>query len=255
MCRKFASNPGSATPCYRKLTTLPDSLVSPNYPKLKVGTYELCYRSFWTANRLIYIINTLWNAIKCVRVEKLRRHKPCMNSNNLLTTVFKKRQCARRKRGYCPTTYMMFDAMIALLSFPRFCSHKPNSSCSNITTTLVASRCVSKHYTLLGSHVSYKHCNTTRNSKYRETPYISSHHHTGITIHAITFITVTKNLFSSSSCIAPLIDPIAQHNYKIHSFFCSQKLFIYNKTTYFPSNNFYYSASNATSHSDWDQLL
>jgi len=28
----------------------------------------------------------------------------------------------------------------------------------------------------------------------------------------VTFITVTKNLFSSSSCIAPLIEPIAQHN-------------------------------------------
>lgn len=27
-----------------------------------------------------------------------------------------------------------------------------------------------------------------------------------------TLITVTKNLFSSSSCIAPLMDPIAQHN-------------------------------------------
>lgn len=28
-----------------------------------------------------------------------------------------------------------------------------------------------------------------------------------------TLITVTRNLFSSSSCIAPLIDPTAQHNY------------------------------------------
>lgn len=57
-----------------------------------------------------------------------------MNSNNLLTTVFRNRQCARRNRGYCPTTYMMFDAMMALLSFPRFCSHKPNSSCSHSNT-------------------------------------------------------------------------------------------------------------------------
>ena len=29
-----------------------------------------------------------------------------------------------------------------------------------------------------------------------------------------TLITVTRNLFSSSSCIAPLIDPIAQHSYR-----------------------------------------
>ena len=52
----------------------------------------------------------------------------CINSNNLLTTVFKNFQWARRKRGYCPTTYMMLDAMIALLSLPRFCSHKPSKS-------------------------------------------------------------------------------------------------------------------------------
>ena len=58
------------------------------------------------------------------------RHRPCMNSNSLLTTVFKKRQWARRKRGYWPTTYMMLDAMIALLSLPRFCSHSPSSSCT-----------------------------------------------------------------------------------------------------------------------------
>jgi len=35
----------------------------------------------------------------------------------------------------------------------------------------------------------------------------------------ITFITVTKKRFSSSSCIAPLIDPIAQHNYNIYIFY------------------------------------
>ena len=31
--------------------------------------------------------------------------------------------------GYCPTIYMMFEAMIALLSFPRLISHKPRRSC------------------------------------------------------------------------------------------------------------------------------
>lgn len=30
----------------------------------------------------------------------------CMNSNSLLTTVFKNFQWLRRKRGYCPTTYL-----------------------------------------------------------------------------------------------------------------------------------------------------
>jgi len=64
------------------------------------------------------------------RLKSRERHRPCMNSNSLLTTVFKKRQWARKKRGYWPTTYMMFDAMIALLSLPRFCSHSPNSSCT-----------------------------------------------------------------------------------------------------------------------------
>ena len=32
-----------------------------------------------------------------------------------------------------------------------------------------------------------------------------------------TLITVTRNLFSSSSCIAPLIDPTAQHNLKYNT--------------------------------------
>lgn len=53
---------------------------------------------------------------------------PCMNSKSLFTTVFRNRQWARKNRGYCPTTYMIFEAMMALLSFPLFCSHKPNRS-------------------------------------------------------------------------------------------------------------------------------
>lgn len=30
--------------------------------------------------------------------------------------------------GYCPTIYIMFDAIIALLSLPRFISHRPRRS-------------------------------------------------------------------------------------------------------------------------------
>jgi hypothetical protein len=30
----------------------------------------------------------------------------CINSKSLLTTVFKNFQCALKKRGYCPTTYL-----------------------------------------------------------------------------------------------------------------------------------------------------
>lgn len=78
---------------------------------------------------------------------------PCINSKSLLMTVLRNRQCMRRNLGYCPTMYMMFDAMIALLSFPLFCSQRPSKS----------------------------------------------------------FITITKNLFSSSSGMAPLMDPTAQH--------------------------------------------
>lgn len=78
---------------------------------------------------------------------------PCINSKSLLMTVLRKRQCMRRNLGYCPTMYMIFDAMIALLSFPLFCSQRPSKS----------------------------------------------------------FITITKNLFSSSSGMAPLMDPTAQH--------------------------------------------
>ena len=57
----------------------------------------------------------------------------CMNSNNLFTTVFKNFQCAFKNRGYCPTTYIIFDATTALLSFPRFCSHNPNKSLITVT--------------------------------------------------------------------------------------------------------------------------
>ena len=89
----------------------------------------------------------IWK-IKCINL-------PCRNSNSLLTTVFKNFQWARRNLGYWPTTYIMLEAIIALLSFSFFCSHRPRRS----------------------------------------------------------FITVTRNLFPSSSCIAPDIEPIAQHSY------------------------------------------
>ena len=39
-----------------------------------------------------------------------------------------------RNRGYWPTMYMMLEAMIALLSLPRFCSHNPSSSCAHTHT-------------------------------------------------------------------------------------------------------------------------
>jgi hypothetical protein len=57
---------------------------------------------------------------------------PCINSKSLLTTVLRNLQWARRNRGYCPTTYIMLEATIALLSFPLFCSVNPSRSCSMI---------------------------------------------------------------------------------------------------------------------------
>jgi hypothetical protein len=45
----------------------------------------------------------------------------CMNSKSLFTTVFRNFQWARRKRGYCPTTYMMLLAITA-------CRHKHKSA-------------------------------------------------------------------------------------------------------------------------------
>merc|ERR1719427_505127 len=87
-----------------------------------------------------------------------------MNSKSLLTTVFRNLQCALKNLGYWPTIYMMLEAMMALLSFPFFCSHRPSKS----------------------------------------------------------LITVTRNLFSSSSCIEPEIEPIAQQSvfrfFQDHSF-------------------------------------
>jgi hypothetical protein len=57
----------------------------------------------------------------------------CMNSNNLLTTVFRNFQCALRNLGYCPTMYMMSEAQTALLSLPRFISVNPSRSLITVT--------------------------------------------------------------------------------------------------------------------------
>jgi len=99
--------------------------------------------------------STTGNSFMCKYNMHCTSALPCINSNSLLTTVLRKRQWARRKRGYWPTTYMMLEATIALLSLPRFCSHRPSRS----------------------------------------------------------LITVTRNLFSSSSCIAPDMEPIAQQSW------------------------------------------
>ena len=78
----------------------------------------------------------------------------CINSNSLFTTVLRNFQCALRKRGYCPTTYIMLLAITALLSLPVMFSVSPRRS----------------------------------------------------------LMTVTRNRFSSSSDMAPEMDPIAQHS-------------------------------------------
>ena len=57
----------------------------------------------------------------------------CMNSNSLSTTVRRNFQCARRKRGYCPTTYMMLDATTALLLLPFLVSHSSSRSLMTVT--------------------------------------------------------------------------------------------------------------------------
>src|SRR5262249_43347687 len=57
----------------------------------------------------------------------------CINAKSLLTTVFKNFQWAFRNLGYWPTVYMIFDATTALLSLPRFISHKPNRSLMTVT--------------------------------------------------------------------------------------------------------------------------
>ena len=77
-------------------------------------------------------------------------YEPCMNSKSLLTTVFRNLQWARKKRGYWPTTYIMLDAMIALLSLPRFCSHRPSKSYKHhMYTQWYCSDCHSKNESLM----------------------------------------------------------------------------------------------------------
>lgn len=46
-----------------------------------------------------------------------------MNSNSFRITVFKKFQFIFKKFGYCPTTYMIHDAMTALFYLPFLASH------------------------------------------------------------------------------------------------------------------------------------
>jgi hypothetical protein len=43
-----------------------------------------------------------------------------MNSNNLLTTVFKNFQWALKNRGYCPTTYLPTKPTITKLKIRNF---------------------------------------------------------------------------------------------------------------------------------------
>lgn len=69
---------------------------------------------------------------QCQRID-LPSCVSCINSNSLLTTVFKNFQWALRNRGYCPTMYMMSEAQTALLSFPRFISVRPKSSLMTVT--------------------------------------------------------------------------------------------------------------------------
>lgn len=74
-----------------------------------------------------------------------------MNSNNLLTTVFKNFQWALKNLGYWPTMYMIFDAIIALLSLPLFCSHNPNRSCKMKAISVIYNNTIQ----LLNSSSSY----------------------------------------------------------------------------------------------------
>lgn len=74
-----------------------------------------------------------------------------MNSKSLLTTVFKNFQWALKNRGYWPTMYMIFDAIIALLSLPLFCSHNPNRSCKVRKISVIYSKI---HYQVSSSHLS-----------------------------------------------------------------------------------------------------
>ena len=61
-------------------------------------------RACWTTNFRLH----LWQILR--KVSQAMSWTPgcvsCMNSNSLFTTVFRNFQWLRRKRGYCPTTYL-----------------------------------------------------------------------------------------------------------------------------------------------------
>lgn len=84
----------------------------------------------WVSNKIKTFTYFLFNKIMKIKLSTMSKWDlPCMNSNSLFTTVFKNFQCALKNLGYWPTMYMIFDAIIALLSLPLFCSHNPKRSC------------------------------------------------------------------------------------------------------------------------------
>lgn len=105
-----------------------------DYPFLSKHTIP---QTKWEFTCLVAIVgDTVFSQHFRKKVFKMqKRNLPCMNSKSLFTTVFRNFQWAFKNRGYWPTTYIMLEAIIALLSFPRFCSHNPKRSWK--TTRLV----------------------------------------------------------------------------------------------------------------------
>src|SRR3990167_9970406 len=72
-------------------------------------------------------------------ISRTPQNVSCINSNNLLMTVFKNFQCDCKNRGYCPTMYIMSLAITALLSFPRVFSTMFNNSRITYTRKIFSS--------------------------------------------------------------------------------------------------------------------
>mmetsp|Transcript_31953 Transcript_31953/g.89467 ORF Transcript_31953/g.89467 Transcript_31953/m.89467 type:complete len:257 (-) Transcript_31953:1101-1871(-) len=77
---------------------------------------------------LVVILRKVLHAMSCTP-----SNVSCMNSKSFFTTVLRNFQWYRRNRGYCPTTYMMFDAMTALLALPLVISQRLRRSRITVT--------------------------------------------------------------------------------------------------------------------------
>ena len=78
-----------------------------------------------------------------------------------------------RNLGYWPTMYMIFEAMIALLSLPLFCSHRPSSSLITVTKKrFSSSSCMAPLMEPMAQHNCKRKCRKRERGRERENMWV-----------------------------------------------------------------------------------